>query len=183
MPRSSSRKNVIMVRELRRRDFNEAVSNYYGIYDEVKRNSWVGIVLFDEKPSMKEERKWFRDTFKRIRAGTGFTLVAEVDGKVVGITDVQDKMPQLEQRHIGYVGIMVIEGYRSMGVGTALLTALIEKAKAQGRYELLVLSLLANNKHAYNLYRKMGFVEFGSLPNGIKRNGQYTNETYMYRKL
>ena len=46
-----------------------------------------------------------------------------------------------------------------MGVGTALLTALIDKAKEQGVYELLLLNVFSNNERARHLYRRMGFVE------------------------
>ena len=70
-----------------------------------------------------------------------------------------------------------------MGVGTALLTALIDKAKEQGVYELLLLTVFSNNERARHLYRRMGFVEFGTFPNGLKRNGQYVDEIYMYRRL
>lgn len=178
-----SHNTLVKVRELRRMDFDEVVSNYYSIYDEAKRNPWIGVLLFDEKPTLKDERKWLRDSFKRIKSSDGFILVAEVDGKVVGMADVRSKTLQLEQQHVGVLGIMVLNGYRSIGVGTALLTELIKKAKASGRYETLVLSVFGNNKHAQNLYRKMGFIEYGALPNGFKRNGQYTDEMYMYCKL
>ncbi|HYA78123.1 MAG TPA: GNAT family N-acetyltransferase, partial [Verrucomicrobiae bacterium] len=93
------------------------------------------------------------------------------------------KTPQLDQRHVGMVGLLVREDHRNMGVGTVLLSSLVERAKREGKYELLVLSVFANNEHARRLYRKMGFVEFGVLPNGLKRNGQYTDEIYMYRTL
>jgi len=183
MSRNNSCDHAVNVRVLRRRDFADLVNNYYSIYDEVKRNPWVGIDLFSEKPSLKDERKWFRDTLKQIAAKTELVLVAEVNGKVVGITDVRNKTPQQEQRHVGVVGILVLEGYRSMGVGTALLTELIKKAKTEGKYETLVLSVFGNNKHAQSLYRKMGFTQYGVLPNGIKRFEQYTDEICMYRKL
>jgi ribosomal protein S18 acetylase RimI-like enzyme len=180
---NSNRKRRIKVRELRQRDFDEVVSNYYNAYDEVKRNLWLGINLFSRKPSTKDEQKWFKDTLERTRKEDGFALVAEVDGKVVGISDVRNKALQQEQRHIGVVGIYVLEGYRSLGIGSSLLSDLIKTAKEKGKYEILVLSVFGNNAHAQNLYRKFGFVEFGTLPNGIKRNEDYTNEIYMYRRL
>jgi ribosomal protein S18 acetylase RimI-like enzyme len=183
MTLNNNRKTKIKVMELRRRDFDEVVGNYYNAYDEVKRNPWLGINLFSEKPSIKDERKWFKDTVERTRKGDGFALVAEVDGKVVGISDVRNKTLQQEQRHVGVVGIYVLEGYRSLGIGSALLSSLIKTAKEQGKYEILMLSVFGNNKHAQNLYRKLGFAEFGRLPNGIKRNGEYTNEIHMYRRL
>jgi len=183
MTPNNNRKTKIKVRGLRQRDFDEVVGNYYNAYDEVKRNPWLGINLFSKKPSVKDEREWFKNTVERTRRGEGFALVAEVDGKVVGISDVKNKMPQQEQKHVGAVGIYVLEGYRSMGVGCALLGSVIKKAKEQGKYEILMLSVFGNNKHAQSLYRKLGFAEFGTLPNGIKRNGERINEIYMFRKI
>jgi len=183
MAPNNNGKTRIKVRELKPRDFDEVVANYYNAYDEVKRNPRLGINLFSKKPSMKDERKWFKDTIERTRKGDGFALIAGVDGKVVGISDVRNKTPQQEQSHVGLVGIYVLEGYRSLGIGSALFSRLIKMAKEQGKYEILVLSVFGNNKHAQNLYRKFGFVEFGTLPNGIKRNGECVNEIYMYRRL
>ncbi len=183
MTLNNNRKTKIKVRELRQRDFNEIVGNYYNAYDEVNRNPWLGINLFSEKPSLKDERKWFKDSIERTRNGDGFTLVAEVDGKVVGISDVRNKTLQQDQKHVGIVGIYILEGYRSLGVGSALLNNLIKMAKEQGKYEILMLSAFGNNEHAQKLYRKFGFIEFGMLPDGIKRNGECVNEIYMYRRL
>jgi putative acetyltransferase len=70
-----------------------------------------------------------------------------------------------------------------MGVGSALLNSLIKMAKEEGKYEILMLLVFGNNEHAQNLYRKFGFVEFGTLLYGIKRNGEYVSEKYMYRRL
>jgi len=183
MATGDKKKPEIRVRYLRWRDFDEVIGNYYNAYDEVKRNPWLGINLFGKKPSLKDERKWFRDAMERTRSGEGFALVAEVDGKVVGISDVRSKTLQVEQRHVGVVGIYILEGYRSLGVGSARLGRLIEIAREQDKFEILVLSVFGNNKHAQNLYRKCGFVEFGTLPNGIKRYGECLNETYMYRRV
>ena len=185
MSSKSNRKSKIniRVRTMKPRDFEGVVGNYYGAYDEAKRNPWIGIYLYAEKPPIKDEKKWFSETLAKAKQGDGFALVAEADGEIVGTTDVWTKTPQLDQRHVGMVGLLVREDYRNLGVGTALLSALIERAKQQGKYELLVLSVFANNEHARHLYRKLGFAEFGVLPNGLKRNGKYVDEIYMYRTL
>lgn len=182
MPKNSCKLKV-KVRPMKPRDFDGVISNYFGAYDEAECNPWIGIYLYSPKPSIKEEKKWFTETLQKAKQNDGFAIVAEVDGKIVGATDVTTKTPQQDQRHVGMVGLLVREGYRSMGVGTALLTALIDKAKEQGVYELLMLTVFSNNERARHLYRKMGFVEFGTLPNGLKRNGQYVDEIYMYRRL
>jgi len=185
MPPKNNRKSKIdiKVRAMKPRDFAGVVGNYYAAQDEAKRNPWIGIYLHAKKPPLKDEKKWFRETLAKAKQGDGFALVAEVGGEIVGTADVWTKTLQIDQRHVGMIGLLVREDHRNMGVGTALLSALIEKAKQQGKYELLVLSVFANNEHAMHLYKKLGFAEFGMLPNGLKRNGQYVDEIYMYRTL
>ena len=180
---NSGGKIKIKVRAMKPRDFDGVVGNYYEAQDEAERNQWIGIFLYGEKPPIKDEKKWFRETLAKANRGDGFALVAEAGGKIVGTVDIWTKTPQLDQRHVGMIGLLVREDRRNMGVGTVLLSSLVERAKREGKYELLVLSVFANNEHARRLYRKMGFVEFGVLPNGLKRNGQYTDEIYMYRTL
>jgi ribosomal protein S18 acetylase RimI-like enzyme len=68
-----------------------------------------------------------------------------------------------------------------MGIGSALLSELINRAKT--KYKILILTLFSSNQIAKNLYEKFGFVEYGNLPEGILRNGKYKDEIYMYLKL
>ena len=173
----------VKVRPLRQGDFGEVSANYWAAYEEAKHNPWLGIYLFSEKPSVEDEQRWLSETLEMANLGSGFALVAELDGKVVGLADVRAKNTQQEQQHIGVVGVYVVEGCRSMGVGTALLNAVIDAAKKQGKYEMLILSAFGNNQAAMKIYRKIGFTQFGELPNGIKRNGEYTSEVYMYLSL
>ena len=135
---------------------------------EVKRNPCLGIMLFTQKPSLQDERKWFKETVELAAKGHGFALVAKVDGKVVGLADVRDRSVQREQRHIGVVGIYILEGYRSIGVGTLLLGDLIKKAKKKGKYEILTLSVFGNNEHAQNLYKNSGLQNLEDCKTGLK---------------
>ncbi len=181
-PIEKNSKANFIVRDLKPEDFEEVIDNYYSIYDEVKQNPWaVGILLFEKKPSLKDERKWFKEALEKTRKGDGFALVAEVNGKVIGMCEVRNKTPQQEQKHIGNVGIYTREGYRSMGIGSALLSELINRAKT--KYKSLILTVFISNQPAKNLYKKFGFVEYGILPEGILRSGKYADEIYMYLKL
>ena len=71
LTRKNGKANVI-VRELRPSDFKEVIDNYYSMYDEAERDPWaVGILLFETKPSLKDERKWFKEAIKRATKGDG----------------------------------------------------------------------------------------------------------------
>ncbi len=83
-------------------------------------------------------------------------LVAEADGRVVGaawvrIMDdyghVDDDTPSL--------AISLYKEYRGLGIGTKLLSALMERLKKKG-YERVSLSVQKAN-YAVNMYRRAGF--------------------------
>ena len=84
----------------------------------------------EEPPAKSYLDKFFRDP------GTGFALVAEQDGKVIGWTGLNTfKLPAGSKNHdlIGLiVDITVLEIERRKGVGTALIDRLIEEADARG---------------------------------------------------
>lgn len=89
-------------------------------------------------------------------------VVALVDGAVVGWCDITPEGRPLK-RHVGLLGIGVVEPWRRRGVGAALLDAALARATAAG-FLRIELSVRADNLAAIALYRKRGFVQ-----EGIKR--------------
>ena len=68
--------------------------------------------------------------------------------------------------------------YRDQGVGKALMTATLQKAKTKGltRIELTVRE---NNIRAIALYEKLGFEKEGVHKNGVCIDGKYENHIFM----
>ena len=95
------------------------------------------------------------------------TLVALADGVFVGELRV-------EATPFGYgeIGMMVAAGWRGRGVGTVLVAAAIEWARARGLHKL-TLSVFPQNAAAIALYRKFGFTEEGRRIRHMRRdNGE-----------
>lgn len=63
---------------------------------------------------------------------------------------------------------MVAAGWRGRGVGTALVAAAIDWARARGLHKL-ALSVFPHNHAAIALYKKFGFVEEGRLVRHVRR--------------
>jgi RimJ/RimL family protein N-acetyltransferase len=94
------------------------------------------------------------------------TLVALGSGEVVGLLNVESRFG------CGEIGMMVAAGWRGRGVGTALVAAAIERARARGLHKL-ALSVFPHNDAAIALYRKFGFLEEGRRIKHIRRaNGE-----------
>ena len=91
---------------------------------------------------------------------------------------------RLKVRHIGHViGMMVRDGAQRMGIGSALLDALIAEAREPGRLELLTLTVTEGNASAVRLYERAGFVRFGTLHKAIRLGDSYHDKIYMAMPL
>lgn len=105
-------------------------------------------------------------------------IVAEAENTVVGSIHVQ------ASRHgYGEIGMAVAHDWRGRGVGSALISAAIEWARARGLHKLS-LSVFAHNDAAIALYRKFGFVEEGRRVEQYRReNGELWDTLEMGLRL
>jgi RimJ/RimL family protein N-acetyltransferase len=95
------------------------------------------------------------------------TLVALGAGEIVGSLYVEES-----RFGFGEIGMQVAADWRGRGVGTALVAAAIDWARARGLHKL-TLGVFPHNEAAIALYRKFGFIEEGRRTNHIRRaNGE-----------
>ena len=84
-------------------------------------------------------------------------------------------------RHSGGIGIMIHKDYQNMGVGTALMEALLDVADNWLMLIRVELTVFEDNKKAIHLYEKFGFEKEGLKRLAGIRNGKYENEYLMAR--
>ena len=106
------------------------------------------------------------------------TIVAVQDDELVGFLHFE------ATRHgFADLGMQVARAWRGRGVGSALLAAAIEKAKADGLHKLS-LEVFPHNEAAIALYRKFGFVEEGRRVKQYRRaSGELWDSIVMGRVL
>ena len=92
-------------------------------------------------------------------------IIAFVDGKAVGTAGIEAIGTKYKTRHRAELYISVLKDYWGLGLGRALAEACIQCAKDAG-YVQLELTVVAENKRAISLYKKLGFEEFGRNPKG-----------------
>lgn len=125
-----------------------------------------------------DEREWIRA--HRDEPGQ-LALVAEISGKLVGLLFFEAG-PRQRIAHRGTLHMTVAPEYRGRGVGTALLQTLIDWGESHPVIEKLSLAVLATNRPAIGLYRKLGLVEEGRLVRNVKLSaGNYVDDLLMYR--
>jgi ribosomal protein S18 acetylase RimI-like enzyme len=85
-------------------------------------------------------------------------------------------------RHRGTLGAMYVRPeFRRSGVGAQLVEALLSHATEV--VEQVHLSVTLDNAAAIRFYRRLGFVEYGREPRGLKRSGSYFDVLLMVRHL
>jgi RimJ/RimL family protein N-acetyltransferase len=109
-------------------------------------------------------------------------LVAEIDGEIVGSTNFTGgRRPRMA--HTGEFGVSVRKAYWGLGVGSALLDALIEWAKGTDIVTKINLRVRADNERGIALYKRKGFVHEGTETRGFRIDGVYHDDYHMGLEL
>ena len=138
-------------------------------------------ILVTQKFTREAEAEWLLSSLSRLEKDEQFFLAAEVDKKVVALSDFQVKSGDEEQR-VGAIGIIVKDGYRNIGIGTEILKTLLEQAPLFG-LRTVTICPFATNKRAIHVYRKVGFVESGMIPKRHFRQGRFIDEVIMSKSV
>src|ERR1700761_3741792 len=86
----------------------------------------------------------------------------------------------LKEMHKGRIfAVYVSPAQRGAGVGRALLSTLLEKAKQDSSLEQILLAVASCQAAARALYRSFGFETYGTEPNALKVDGRYIDEDFM----
>jgi putative acetyltransferase len=109
-----------------------------------------------------------------------YALVAEIDGKVVGTAGLH-RLRRPRNLHVAQFGITVHQDYQGMGVGKALLGALVEAADKWLNIVRIELEVWPDNERAIKLYESFGFVVEGRKRMNAYRDGQYVDSLLMGR--
>jgi ribosomal protein S18 acetylase RimI-like enzyme len=140
-------------------------------------------ILFQgEEIPLEFEQSYLEGQLEKIAQRTLVQLLATAGDEVIGVSEIGIK--GRVESHIGDFGISVASGWRGLGVGTALLQAVLDEAQIHlPALEIVTLTVFANNETAIKMYRRFGFEEFGRLPGGIIHRSQHIDHIYMYKVI
>lgn len=137
-------------------------------------------IIINKKVTREEETDWLARYLADIEKGKTIGVVAEVDGKVIGNSEVTKGI--CTESHVGFLGVAISKEYRDLGIGTRVLETLVEESKKAG-LKLLVLDVYASNARARHVYRKLGFRDAGTIPRMAYRRAEYLDVVRMYLEL
>ena len=104
-------------------------------------------------------------------------FLVEDDGRIVGSASVHLEGGRAD------LGMQVAESYRGLGVGSALMEAIVGWAQARDAHKI-VLQVWPHNHGARRLYERFGFVAEGRLQRHYRRrNGELWDAIVMGRVL
>ena len=111
---------------------------------------------------------------KEIEAGNRIVFIYKINGEFIGegalVLDTGDSDYTIPKKRV-YVSRMIVKKeYQNRGIGSEILTFLIEKAKEMGFSEMTI-GVDKDNVNALHLYKKFGFTEV--LFDGADENGEY----------
>ena len=115
----------------------------------------------------------------RLHRPDSFVLGAFIDGALVGTAGAY-RVDRVKLRHkASIVGVYVAPEARGQGIGRALVSAAMERARAWEGVTQLHLSVAVPNDAARQLYLSLGFRVYGLEPRAIKLPDRYVDEEHM----
>lgn len=133
-----------------------------------------------EKETLESEQKLLNHVLKEIEDKKAVMLLCFHQNKLIGISHIE--MEIRTERHTGIFALSVAKEYRGKGVGEILMSIVLEESiKHIPDLEIVTICFFSSNTVARSLYEKMGFTEYGTLPNGVKLEKGYADQVMMYK--
>jgi L-phenylalanine/L-methionine N-acetyltransferase len=126
-------------------------------------------ILTIEAPPFESTRAFVQDNVEKNHA----QYVAVRDNQIVGWADIIP-LEHSTMAHVGSLGMGVIAEHRGQGIGSKLLTSVIQHAWESG-LKRLELEVFADNEAAIGLYKKHGFTQ-----EGLKRHARMIDNHYQH---
>jgi len=142
---------------------NSVASEKYNVVPERSREDW------DE-------------AIREIKSRNGLVIVAQVNGKIVGMAHLVGGKFE-KNKHVGFLGILILKEFRRFGVGTVMMNYIMEWANKQRELKKISLTVFSTNKAAISLYRKFGFKIEGISRKQYKIEEKYIDEITMGKFL
>jgi putative acetyltransferase len=101
--------------------------------------------------------------------------------RVQGLAGLHQAGPQIRRRHVMSLGITVHPDGQGMGLGWALMAALLDYADRWAQVLRIELHVYADNERAISLYKSLGFETEGRLRGDSLRDGEYVDTLCMAR--
>lgn len=135
-----------------------------------------------EHETLDSETKFLTGRLKEIEDKKAVHLLIFFNNKLIAAAHIgaRDKT----EKHVAVLGITVAKDFRGEGLGKLLMELILKEAKEKlPDSKIITLEVYSNNSIAQELYKKLGFAEYGRLPNGITRGEKFEDAILMYKNI
>lgn len=151
----------------------EAMIEYLNIVGGESDNLLFGKNEF--RLTLEQEREHIRNINENNNA---LMILGIIDNQIVSVSQVS--APNRKRiAHNSELAISVKKEYWDMGIGTAVMEALIDFARNHNTIKTISLGVKASNKKAQHLYEKLAFEKVGVHRNFFNIDGNYDDEILM----
>jgi phosphinothricin acetyltransferase len=143
-----------------------------GVYNQAVVHSTA---TWDHDEVSYEDRvRWF----DAHNTGRNVTLVAEIDGQVVGYAGYGEFRSKIGWADTVEHSVYLLPDARGHGLGTRLLVDLISAARSNGIHAMVGV-LSSDNDVSVRLHRALGFVEVGRMPQVGNKFGRWLDAVFL----
>jgi ribosomal protein S18 acetylase RimI-like enzyme len=135
-----------------------------------------------EHETLESETKYLASRLGEIEGKKAVHLLVFSENRLIAAAEIYVLVKT--EKHIGILGITVAKDSRGDGLGKLLMELVVEEAEKEiADLKIVTLEVYATNEVAQALYKKMGFIEYGKLPNGVMRSGIFEDRLMMYKNI
>jgi len=135
-----------------------------------------------EQLTLDHEKIYLKTLLEKIAQKESFCLLVFHQKTLIGVAGIA--MRDRVEKHVGILGISLSKDFRGMGLGTLLMDILEKEGKLfLPQLKIIILEVFSNNTTGLNLYKKMGYKEYGKLPEGVLYKRRYVDLILMYKKV
>lgn len=146
------------------------------IFNEVIATSTA--IYADDPFSLEDRAGWFA-----ARRAAGFpVLVAQEDGEVLGLASFGEFRAWPGFRHTVEHSVHIRAGARGRGLGTALVSALFEPARALDKH-VMIAGVDATNEGSIRLHERLGFERAAMLREVGRKFGRWLDLLFLQKFL
>ncbi len=160
---------------IRQAEINDAEKLLNCIKIYIPQSTYIPKLQQEILLSIDQEKEWIASF---MTSKNSILLIAEYENEIIGNIDLTGSRRKAME-HTAVIGMGMLKEWRNAGLGTTLLSAVVDWARQNPILELIWLQVYTENKAALNLYKKTGFEERGILKNFFKHNNTYFHNLTM----
>ena len=164
---------------IRQAEITDAEKLLNTIKNYIPQSEFIPILEKEIKLTIEQEKEWIKYF---LTYENSLLLVAEYENNIIGNIDLTGKQRKVME-HTAVIGMGILKEWRNIGLGTKLISLIIEWSKKNPILELIWLQVYTENKLGLGIYHKMGFVESGVVKNFFKHNDRYFDNLTMIMKV